>query len=135
MSVINVADLFREENMKKMHKFEIGSSVTIKNDPSEYYWIDEHSESIVYAIKNNLNFFVVEHTRDCDGTPLYTLSLIPFPDNSYDDKIIDSIIFNNKKIKSELSQDNLIDLAFSSIKIKKMFIINCIDEDNIKIKE
>ena len=71
MDVINVADLknpktgktYREENNERIHNIPLGSLVEIDFD-------DRYLESP----KNGLRLFVVSHDRDCDGTPLYSLS-------------------------------------------------------------
>jgi len=67
MNTIFVADVvenngltIRENNMKTEHKIPLGSLVEV-NIP----YIEEHG----------VRLFVVSHERDCDGTPLYTLSL------------------------------------------------------------
>ncbi len=65
--VANVADLvnpetgktWRQENMEQTHKIPIGSLVEI------------HGE---YLDNAGARLWVVEHSRDCDGTPLYTLA-------------------------------------------------------------
>lgn len=49
----------RENNLAKTHVIPLGSLVEINLDYNE-----EHG----------CRLFVVEHSRDCDGTPLYTLS-------------------------------------------------------------
>lgn len=66
MNTIFVADVvenngltIRENNMKTEHKIPLGSLVEV-NIP----YIEEHG----------VRLFVVSHERDCDGTPLYTLS-------------------------------------------------------------
>ena len=63
MSILtNVADLvnpdtgktYRQENKEKKHQFPI--------------------DSLVEDVETGVRLFVVEHTRDCDGSPLYSLS-------------------------------------------------------------
>ena len=49
----------RQNNMEKQHVIELGSLVEIDCE-----YLDEHG----------MRVFVVEHTRDCDGEPLYLLS-------------------------------------------------------------
>lgn len=66
MEFINFSDIknpetgktFREENMEKTHNIPLGSLV----------------EVILDGERNGLRLFVVQHGRDCDGTPLYGLS-------------------------------------------------------------
>lgn len=57
---IFIPELMRPENMKKTHTIPIGTLVEV-NLPS-----DE---------KHGVRVFVIEHTRDCDGSPLYAISL------------------------------------------------------------
>lgn len=51
--------------MEKKHNIELGTLVEISCDDSLCDEEDQH---------NGLRLFVVQHTRDCDGTPLYSLS-------------------------------------------------------------
>ena len=50
---------------KKKHNIELGTLVEITSDDTLHDEEDQH---------NGLRLFVVQHTRDCDGTPLYSLS-------------------------------------------------------------
>lgn len=50
---------FREENLEKVHQFPIGSLVELTDDPP-----------------GGIRLHVVGHSRDCDGTPLYSLGII-----------------------------------------------------------
>lgn len=66
MKLINVADIVeengktvKENNVEKQHSIAIGTLVEVNIDYSE-----EHG----------IRLFVCSHDRDCDGTPLYTLS-------------------------------------------------------------
>lgn len=71
MDMINVADIknpntgktYREENHEKTHNIPLGTLVEVDFN-------DEGYENP----KKGLRMFVVEHNRDCDGTPLYSLS-------------------------------------------------------------
>lgn len=71
MKLINISDLknektgktFREENEAKTHNIPIGTLVEVEND-----------DSFTERPLNGLRLFVVAHDRDCDGTPLYSLS-------------------------------------------------------------
>lgn len=70
--MINVADLlcpndpegrtYRQVNADKKHHIPIGALVEVLQDEK-------------YLYKNLPRLFVVNHTRDCDMTPLYYLSL------------------------------------------------------------
>lgn len=71
MEIIHLADLknpetgktYREENNEKTHNIPLGTLV-------ELDFNDSHLESP----RKGLRLFVVHHDRDCDGTPLYSLS-------------------------------------------------------------
>ncbi len=55
---------YKEENLEKKHSFPVGSLVefVVSDDPLEDHDMD------------GARLFVVHHSRDCDGTPLYCLS-------------------------------------------------------------
>lgn len=63
MKIINIADLkdpndpqgrtYRQVNKSKKHKFKIGQLI---------------------ELENGVRLFIAKQTRDCDGTPLYSLS-------------------------------------------------------------
>jgi hypothetical protein len=63
---VNIADLknpetgktYRQENNEKKHKIPLGTLVEVDFE----------------SPKKGLRLFVVRHDRDCDGTPLYSLS-------------------------------------------------------------
>ena len=67
----NIADLvnpqsgktYRQENNEKTHNIPLGTLVEIDCD-----------DSYLESPKKGLRLFVVSHDRDCDGTPLYSLS-------------------------------------------------------------
>ena len=71
MKAVNISDLtnpesgksYREENNEKTHNIPLGTLVEIDFD-------DSYLETPV----KGLRLFVVSHDRDCDGTPLYSLS-------------------------------------------------------------
>ena len=74
-NIINVADLkkpydelgrtYREINNAKIHAIPVGALVEVKFDG----WFGEGGCWKVHA-----RLWVKTHTRDCDGTPLYTLT-------------------------------------------------------------
>lgn len=71
-SVINVADIVesngrtvRENNTSKKHDIPIGTLVEVKYNT----WFNDGACEKVHA-----RLWVVGHSRDCDGTPLYNLS-------------------------------------------------------------
>ena len=49
----------RENNLSIKHKIPIGQLVELRSD-SDYGW-------------EGIRLFVTSHTRDCDGTPLYSV--------------------------------------------------------------
>ena len=70
---VNVADIvnpktgktWRQENLEKQHKIPLGSLVEVKFDT----WFGDGACWKVHA-----RMWVVSHDRDCDGTPLYSIS-------------------------------------------------------------
>lgn len=54
----------REANAQIQHKYPIGTLVQVKFDT----WFGDGA-----CMKVEARLWVLEHTRDCDGTPLYTL--------------------------------------------------------------
>ena len=55
----------KEENLEKMHSIPIGTLVEVK-------WSEWYGGGA--CAKNHARLWVVKHTRDCDGTPLYMIS-------------------------------------------------------------
>lgn len=55
----------RENNLAREHKIPIGTLVEVRYDE----WFGNGACEKVHA-----RLWVVEHARDCDGTPLYTLA-------------------------------------------------------------
>lgn len=55
----------KENNLEKKHTIPLGTLVEVKYDDSDYRLEDQHS---------GVRLFITQHTRDCDGTPLYGLS-------------------------------------------------------------
>ena len=55
----------RQENERLTHKIPVGALVEVLKYNTD---TDTHEEAF------GLRLYVAEHTRDCDGTPLYTLS-------------------------------------------------------------
>ena len=73
MDMINVADLdardgtgrsYREANNATQHAIPIGTLVEYQSCDTDYA-----------SVYDGIRAFVVKHTRDCDGTPLYSLCL------------------------------------------------------------
>tara|TARA_R100000656_G_scaffold104176_4_gene76399 strand:+ start:767 stop:1273 length:507 start_codon:yes stop_codon:yes gene_type:complete len=66
----------REHNMEKEHKFPLGSLVEVE----VHHLGGGYGEGPIKSdvdMKGTCRLFVVDQFRDCDGTPLYTLSDIP----------------------------------------------------------
>jgi hypothetical protein len=63
----------KQNNMDIQHKIPIGTLVEVYWEGGEY---------------NGVRLFVVEHVRDCDGTPLYNLS--------FDLEVVDEIVELNR---------------------------------------
>lgn len=64
----------RENNMAIKHSIPLGTLVEVKYDE----WYGDGACSKVHA-----RLFVVEHNRDCDGTPLYGLGKLPPDPEAY----------------------------------------------------
>ena len=58
--IVYIPEIMRPENMKINHVIPIGTLVEVNLPSNE---------------KHGVPAFVVEHTRDCDGSPLYAISL------------------------------------------------------------
>lgn len=72
MNLINIADIvenngrtIRQNNLSLKHNIPIGTLVEVTFDT----WFGDGACWKVHA-----RLFVVDHTRDCDGSPLYTIS-------------------------------------------------------------
>ena len=77
---MNVADLIEkngrtvlENNMEKPHNISIGTLVEVQYDE----WMGDGA-----CTKAHARLWVISHDRDCDGTPLYTLS--PYKKTPFD---------------------------------------------------
>jgi hypothetical protein len=82
MQIVMVSDIvegngktIRQNNMEKTHEIPLGALVEITSEDSIYE--DDPT--------NGLRLFVVNHSRDCDGTPLYDLSFSLNAQKEYDD--------------------------------------------------
>lgn len=78
MELINISDIvctngrtIKEHNLEIKHNIPIGTLVEVKFDE----WFGDGACWKVHA-----RLFVVDHNRDCDGSPLYTLSHWQSPD-------------------------------------------------------
>lgn len=61
--ILSVPSLLRLENEKMQHTIPLNTLVEVQGD-------DQGLEDV-----NGIRAFVIEHERDCDGSPLYRLSL------------------------------------------------------------
>ena len=90
----------RENNMAIKHKIPIGTLVDVKYDE----WYGDGACSKVHA-----RLFVVEHNRDCDGTPLYGLGKLPSDSEayarSYATWMVDSSFGEDGLIPVEISEE------------------------------
>lgn len=82
----------KENNSEIMHKLPLGSLVEIIDDCDD----DEADES---DRTKGIRLFVVDHCRDCDGTPLYGLSFSLSAKRELDKVLAD---IDNKKYESEI---------------------------------
>lgn len=71
--------LFKEENMKEEHKFNLLSLVRFNGDSIPDI---EETDYLRKAFYSGKPLFVIDQTRDCDGTVLYSISTLPFDDDN-----------------------------------------------------
>jgi len=98
---MNIADLinpetgktYREENLAKSHKIPLGALVEI--------------------VDTGARLFVVKHTRDCDGTPLYSLCADP------DDMIVIRPGFGKPHWHNGYSEDALRTIKVNAAKVEE----------------
>ena len=90
----------RENNEAMGHNIPIGTLVEVKYDT----WHGKGACSKVHA-----RLFVVEHNRDCDGTPLYGLGKLPSDSEayarSYATWMVDSSFGEDGLIPVEISEE------------------------------
>ncbi|OPZ68457.1 MAG: hypothetical protein BWY82_02543 [Verrucomicrobia bacterium ADurb.Bin474] len=65
----------RENNLDKTHRFPLGALVRTEVHVEGAY----RSKVSCDRAKVTLDLYVVEHTRDCDGSLMYTFGTHPFP--------------------------------------------------------
>ena len=89
----------KENNLEKKHNIPLGSLVEV-----EIQLYDTCAEGIV-DLHGICKLYVVSHDRDCDGSPLYTVSIAPivYPDNIRDRMKYKSFFF----VESGYSEENL----------------------------
>lgn len=124
-NVIFVNDLFREENMKKQHNLPIGALVRYTNPDEEY---EREPSTLAESFENGMTLFVHKQSRDCDGTPLYSLSTIDLKGQDHIKYIIDNII--DRETAKQLSN---VDLGMLIMKIEKTIFLNGYPESCLKL--
>ena len=87
----------RENNMAIKHSIPLGTLVEVKYDE----WYGDGACSKVHA-----RLFVVQHGRDCDGTPLYGLGKHPYDPDIYRDAwMVDSNFGEEGLTPVEMSEE------------------------------
>lgn len=92
----------KENNFSLKHEYPIMSQVKVVYCDS---WLSRESEVIQNAVKTGLPFYVVQHIRDCDGTPLYAVSFVPLTaaeDERLNEKYL-SMVSNDGSIRKDLN--------------------------------
>lgn len=92
----------KENNFSLKHEYPIMSQVKVAYCDS---WLSRESEVIQNAVKTGLPFYVVQHIRDCDGTPLYAVSFVPLTaaeDERLNEKYL-SMVSNDRSIRKDLN--------------------------------
>ncbi|EGR2854555.1 hypothetical protein DMW08_27610 [Vibrio parahaemolyticus] len=92
----------KENNFSLKHEYPIMSQVKVVSYDS---WLSRESEVIQNAVNAGLPFYVVQHIRDCDGTPLYAVSFVPLTaaeDERLNEKYL-SMVSKDRSIKKDLN--------------------------------
>ncbi|WP_045592310.1 hypothetical protein [Vibrio vulnificus] len=92
----------KENNFSLKHEYPIMSQVKVVSYDS---WLSRKSEVIQNAVNAGLPFYVVQHIRDCDGTPLYAVSFVPLTaaeDERLNEKYL-SMVSKDRSIKKDLN--------------------------------
>lgn len=132
MNAINLSKIYFEENSKQNHQFNINDQVIISfESEDELYWVN--NKHIMQAILLKQPFFIVSLDRDCDGTPLYSLSLIPIAKEYIEtSENIDSFQYVLNFIL-DFKKDSGFDGLIEKNNISKNFFITGISEDDLKL--
>lgn len=127
--VINVADIvedngktIRENNLERQHTIPLGALVEIQKDSD-----DDNDPEMERYQTGGVRLFVVKHSRDCDGTPLYDLSFDKTAQKELDkiqsiltdDKVVEQLNVLTKwnlngKILRHYGEDSLVIIKHSS---------------------
>ncbi|ARN69389.1 hypothetical protein FORC36_4872 (plasmid) [Vibrio vulnificus] len=92
----------KENNFSLKHEYPIMSQVKVVSCDS---WLSRESEVIQNAVNAGLPFYVVQHIRDCDGTPLYAVSFVPLTaaeDERLNEKYL-SMVSKDRSLRTDLS--------------------------------
>ncbi|HAT8517579.1 hypothetical protein [Vibrio parahaemolyticus] len=92
----------KENNFSLKHEYPIMSQVKVVSHDS---WLSRESEVIQNAVNAGLPFYVVQHIRDCDGTPLYAVSFVPLTaaeDERLNEKYL-SMVSKDRSLRADLS--------------------------------
>lgn len=92
----------KENNFSLKHEYPIMSQVKVVSCDS---WLSRESEVIQNAVNAGLPFYVVQHIRDCDGTPLYAVSFVPLTaaeDERLNEKYL-SMVSKDRSLRADLS--------------------------------
>ncbi|EGR2217563.1 hypothetical protein DZF72_07650 [Vibrio parahaemolyticus] len=92
----------KENNFSLKHEYPIMSQVKVVSYDS---WLSRESEVIQNAVNAGLPFYVVQHIRDCDGTPLYAVSFVPLTaaeDERLNEKYL-SMVSKDRSLRADLS--------------------------------
>ncbi|EGR5855247.1 hypothetical protein ACJO1P_03860 [Vibrio parahaemolyticus] len=92
----------KENNFSLKHEYPIMSQVKVVSYDS---WLSRESEVIQNAVNAGLPFYVVQHIRDCDGTPLYAVSFVPLTaaeDERLNEKYL-SMVSKDRSLRTDLS--------------------------------
>jgi hypothetical protein len=104
MRIMNVADIveengktIRENNLARNHKYKVGDLVEVK--------LHENYDDFGACIKFHARLWIVNCGRDCDGTPLYSLS--PTPRHKWDSVSVEVKFDGDEwcRIKESVSQN------------------------------
>lgn len=121
-TIISCSDLFRSENLKLSHTFNINDKVLLISEDDDSEWCDKYPE-FKHALIEQIPLFITSHDRDCDGTPLYAIGFIPVRDGESSLR---------QTLKNCLSPYIDIKQVLKSYEFLERIEINGISESNLK---
>ncbi len=124
----NVTPLFLDENMAIEHKFTKGQLVKYITDHDYTESEINEMKPIMQSLYSGMPFFVLEETRDCDGTPLYTLSIQPFESV----QAINSYVATKTIPEDILKKLNNIEGCILIVNTSNLLYVSGISEDNLR---